>query len=107
MVGKNQSARSNSSNSNNNNRMPVMLNIANPTPKNNSMTMLGNKSTHDIMRARNQRQLPMNLLEQSLTRSDAMMMQRNNNYHPSMPPPRANNRRPSLEDQLSQNDFRW
>lgn len=63
----------------------------------------------------NHRQLPMDLLQQSLARADssterALLMQqqrRNSNYHPSMPPASNHSFSNGLPDQMSPNSFRW
>jgi hypothetical protein len=107
MVGKSQQANRPAS-------MPMRLNIANPKPTttNNSLAHLMNHSSIAGPLMNDHRQLPMNLLEQSLARgtslnNEIMMQRRNSNtYHASMPPP---NRQSPFDDQhgLSRDSFNW
>jgi hypothetical protein len=102
MVQTNKNKMSRGMNVNGMNSHAQMLNIANPNPNNTSVNALaqsillqGNKfpDQHSLNMMNNQqRQLSMDLLQQSLTRNgggmnNMMQQQQRNEYHPSMPPP--------------------
>jgi hypothetical protein len=98
---------------------PVMLNNANPAPTHQNVnalakSILDNAKLPDQSQLMNSHQLPMNLLQQSLTRGLAggggMQMMQRQGYRPNMPPPsisRSFNSGPNNNVNPSPNSFHW
>lgn len=126
MVGKNQTAPRNGTARPATSSAPMRLNLANsaaaalPKPSSSALAQsmfLNSGNAGQLLN--NHRQLPMDVLQQSLTRgnhagsgnssssSSMMVPRRNSNYHPSMPPPNRNSFMNGQSDQLSPNSFNW
>jgi hypothetical protein len=80
-----------------------------------SMLLNSNKA-NPLLGGGSHRQLPLDLLQQSLMRNNSGMMQQqqqqqqrrnSNGMHPSVPPPRRNSFLNGLQDHLSPNTFNW